>query len=297
MIEQTKVHFDSNGVKCVGYLYHPTNISAPRPCVVLANGFTGTQDTPSIQATAHEFAATGFTALTFDYRNFGESDGAPRQVISIKGQHEDIRTAVRFARSQTSINPERIALWGTSFGGGHVIAVAADDPHIAAVVAQIPFNGFPKKVEGRSSTAALRLLGAMFKDAIRGWLGRPPYYIRAVGTTGELAVMASPQAQQTIDGMQSSQWRNEVAPRILFDMMRYKPSDRAYRLEMPVMVCIAENDRETPADLAREIAENAPRGEFKSYPVAHFEFYRPDVRAVVIMDQINFLRKHLMVEL
>ena len=296
MIEQTKVRFDSNGVKCVGYLYHPTSISALQACVVLANGFTGTQDTPSIQAIAHEFTSNGFTALTFDYRNFGESEGASRQLISIKGQHEDIHAAVLFARSQTSIDPKQIALWGTSLGGGHVIAVAADDPHIAAVVAQIPFNGFPKKVEGRSSTATLRLLGAMFKDAIRGWLGFPPYYIRAVGKTGELAVMASPQAQQTINGMQSNQWRNEVAPRVLFEMMRYKPSDRAYKLKMPVMVCIAENDRETPADLARQIAKNAPYGEFKSYPVSHFEFYSPEVRTLVIMDQINFLRKHLMVE-
>jgi pimeloyl-ACP methyl ester carboxylesterase len=144
-----------------------------------------------------------------------------------------------------------------------VIAVAADDPRIAAVVAQVPFNGFPKRVEGRSATATLRLLGAMITDAVRGWLGLAPAYIRVVGPPGELAVMASPEAQQTIDGMQSSHWRNEVAPRALFEMMRYKPSARAGRLEMPVLVCIAEHDRESPVELARQIADNAPRGELK----------------------------------
>jgi len=118
MFEQIKMHFDSNGVTCRGYIYHHTNISAPRPCVVLTTGFSGTQDTPSIQAAAHEFAAKGFTALTFDYRNFGESDGAPRQLFSIKGQLDDIHAAVRFAGGQTSIDSERIALWGTSLGGG-----------------------------------------------------------------------------------------------------------------------------------------------------------------------------------
>lgn len=264
--------------------------------MVLATGFTGTQDTPSIQAAAQEFAASGFTALTFDYRNFGESEGSPRQLLSIKRQHEDIHAAVRFARSQTNIDPEQIALWGTSLGGGHVIAVAADDPRIAAVVAQIPFNGFPEKVEGRSSTATLRLLGAMLKDSIRGWFGIQPYYIRAVGSTGELAVMATPQAKQTIETMQSNHWRNEVAPRVLFEMMRYKPSDRANQIKVPVLVCIAENDRETPPQLARQIAENAPYGEVKGYPVTHFEFYRPDMRANVLMDQVNFLRKHLVKE-
>jgi uncharacterized protein len=295
MGERTKVRFDSGGVSCVGYLYHPTSVGSTVPCVVLGHGFSGTQDTPSLQAAAQAFAGAGFAALTFDYRNFGESAGTPRQLITIKGQQEDLHAAIRFARRQAGSNPARIALWGTSLGGGHVIAVAADDPQIAAVVAQIPFNGFPKKVEGRSSTAALRLLGAMVNDAVRGWLGRPPYYIRVVGTTGELAVMATPQAQQTIEAMHSLRWRNEVAPRVLFEMMRYKPSAKAHQLTMPVLVCLAEYDREAPADLARQIAEQASRGEVKSYPLAHFEFYRPDVRAQVIKDQIEFLRTHLMV--
>jgi hypothetical protein len=74
-------------------------------------------------------------------------------------------------------------------------------------------------------------------------------------------------------------------------MMRYKPGARAGRLEMPVLVCIAEHDRE-PGELARQIADNAPRGELKIYPCAHFDFYRPDVRVQVIGDQVAFLGKH-----
>jgi dienelactone hydrolase len=296
MIEQTRVHFDSHGVKLVGYLYRLANQNRVQPGVVLATGFTGTQDTPSLRATAQAFAAAGFAALTLDYRNFGESDGRPRQLIRIQGQLDDIHAAIRFARAQAGIDPERIALWGTSLGGGHVIVVAANDPRIAAVVAQIPFNGFPKQVQGRSSRETLRLLGAMIHDALRGRLGLTPRYIRAVGPTGELAVMATPQAQATIEAMQSNHWRNEIAPRILLEMMRYKPSDSAGQLKMPVLVSIAENDRETPPELARQIAKNAPQGESIGYPVAHFEFYRPDIRSIVLKDQINFLQKHLELE-
>jgi pimeloyl-ACP methyl ester carboxylesterase len=266
------------------------------PCVVVGTGFSGTQDTPSIRAVAEAFAEAGFAALTFDYRHFGESDGTPRQLVRVKGQHEDFHAAIRCARNHAGIDPERIALWGTSLGGGHVIAVAADDPRLAAVVAQVPFSGFPRRVEGRSAMATLRLLGAMITDTVRGWMGLAPAYIRVVGLPGELAVMASPEAQQAIDRMQSSYWRNEVAPRALFEMMRYKPSDRAGRLEIPVLVCIAKHDRESPAELARQIADNAPRGELKIYPCAHFDFYRPDVRAQVVGDQGAFLRKHLIVD-
>ena len=94
--------------------------------------------------------------------------------------------------------------------------------------------------------ATIRLLRAMSMDAVRGWLGLAPAYIRVVGLPGELAMIASREAQQTIDRMQSSYWRNEVAPRALFEMMRYKPSTLAGQVEMPVLVCIAERDRESP---------------------------------------------------
>ena len=63
---------------------------------------------------------------------------------------------------------------------------------------------------------------------------------------------------------------------------------------MPVLICIAENDGETPPELARQIAEDSPHGVYKSYPVAHFDLYRPDVRARVLEDQTSFLHAHLL---
>ena len=293
-VERTKVLFDSDGVACVGYVYHPARAGGKVPCIVMGAGFSGTQDTPSFQAVAQAFANAGFAALTFDYRHFGESKGEPRQLVRIAGQQEDFDAAIRCARRQAGIDPERIALWGTSLGGGHVIAVGAANPEIAALVSQVPFNGFPRRVEERSAMATLRLLGASLIDAMVGWLGWPPVYIRVVGPIGDLAVMASSHAQQTIAAIRGGHWRNEVAPRILFEMMRYKPSAQAHQLKMPILVCVAEYDREAPANLARQIAENAPRGELKTYPCTHFAFYQPDVRARVVEDQINFLWKHLM---
>jgi predicted N-acetyltransferase YhbS len=131
-IERTQVRFDSVGVACVGYVYHPAGSGGPVPCVVVGTGFSGTQDTPSIRAVAQAFAEAGFAALTFDYRHFGESHGTPRQLVRIKGQQEDFHAAIRCARHHAGIDPERVALWGTSLGGGHVIAVAADDVELSA---------------------------------------------------------------------------------------------------------------------------------------------------------------------
>jgi uncharacterized protein len=268
----------------------PAGAATSVPCIVLGHGFTGTQD--RLQSSAERFASEGMAALTFDYRNFGESSGEPRQVIRIKDQLEDFRNAIAFARSQPGINPDKIGIWGSSLGGGHVISIAGTDPRIAAVVSQVPFNGFPKKVEGRSKEATNRLLGAMIKDALRGMFGRKPLYIKAVGNTGELAVMASPQAQKTIDAMQSEQWQNRVAPRVLLEMMRYKPGKVAANIKVPVLVCIGALDKETLGEVTRPLAAG-PKAELREYPIAHFDFYRPDMRDKILGDQATFFKEAL----
>ena len=293
MTHRQRVEFPSGRELCVGYLYPPGTASAPGCCVVMAHGFGGTQE-GSLARNAADFAAAGFNVLSFDYRGFGESGGQPRQVIDIAAQHADWHAAIAFARTLPGVRADRIAIWGSSLGGGHVLAVAVQDPSVAAVIAQVPFNGFPKKVEGRSRAEGLRLLRAAFADWIAARRGRPPRYIKAVGQPGELAVMASAEAARTIALMDNPTWRNEVAPRVLLDMaFRYRPGRGAQRLAMPVLLSIAEHDRETPPELTRPIAARAPRGELRAYPCAHFQFYDEAVRPTVLADQLSFLRTHL----
>ena len=293
-IERTKVRFESAGVELVGYLHRLADTRGRLPIVVMGHGFSGTQD--RLFGNAERFAESGVSALTFDYRSFGESGGEPRQLVGIEDQLEDWRAAIRFARGLEGVDPERIALWGSSLGGGHVVSIAAEDPRIAAVVAQIPFNGFPRRVEGRSPLDTLKLLWAMGVDAARGRLGLSPRYIPMVGEPGEVAVTATSQAQEhkaNFGETEDSLWRNEIAPRGLFGMMRYRPGRVAHRLAMPLLVCIAESDRETPEATTRQIAERAPRGELIRYPGSHFDSYREPVRGLVLADQIAFLHKHL----
>jgi uncharacterized protein len=160
MMRPEKVSFVSGADTCAGYLFVPETTAVPPtrwPTVVLAHGFSGTMD--RLVPHAERFAAGGIAALVFDYRGFGESGGQPRQVVDLPSQRDDLRAAVAWVRGRDDLDPGRIALWGNSLGGAHAISVAADDPAIAAVVAQIPFNGFPR-VRDRSATASLRLLAA-----------------------------------------------------------------------------------------------------------------------------------------
>ena len=93
--------------------------------MVLAHGFGGVKEA-RLDAYAERFAAAGYAALVFDYRHFGDSGGEPRLLIDIGRQQADWRAAIAFARALEGVDGERIALWGTSFSGGHVIELAAD---------------------------------------------------------------------------------------------------------------------------------------------------------------------------
>jgi fermentation-respiration switch protein FrsA (DUF1100 family) len=127
--QREDIRFASGDGHCAGWLY-----SAPRgskllndvgvPCVVMAHGFGATKE-GRLDAYAERFVERGMAALVFDYRHFGDSSGDPRQLIDIGRQHEDWQAAVEKARSLDGIDADRIALWGSSNSGGHVVWVAA----------------------------------------------------------------------------------------------------------------------------------------------------------------------------
>lgn len=158
------VQFDSNDVKCSAYLYRPTTEVAT-PMIVMAHGLGGTRRM-RLTAFAERFVAEGYACLVFDYRYFGDSEGQPRQLLDIKSQLEDWKAAIAYARSLDKIDPNRVVIWGTSFGGGHVLATAANDNRLAAVISQCPFtDGFSSSMAMNPITT-LKLMGLALKDKI-----------------------------------------------------------------------------------------------------------------------------------
>ncbi|GAA2665526.1 alpha/beta hydrolase [Nonomuraea recticatena] len=126
--------------------------------------------------------------------------------------------------------------------------------------------------------------------------GRANPLQRIRGAPGQLAVTATAEAEQHIKTLSGAGglWRNSVAPRSLLTLARYRPGDAAARLRMPLLVCIAADDTETPAETTASLAERAPRGQLKVYPGTHFTFYNdPELRERVLDDQIAFFRRHL----
>jgi Acetyl xylan esterase (AXE1) len=78
------------------------------------------------------------TALVYDNRCLGASEGLPRGEIIPYFQQSDLQDAITYAQSLAEVDAEKIAIWGTSYSGGHVLQVAAVDRRVKAVLAQGP---------------------------------------------------------------------------------------------------------------------------------------------------------------
>ncbi len=128
------VTFYSDGINIVGDWFAAEGRKSP--VVVLCHGFTGVKEMV-LPDVARRLSAAGYHTLAFDYRCFGESGGTPRGRISPHEQVQDIRAAITYVRSRAEVDPARVALWGTSFGGGNAVCAAVLDQRIQCVVANI----------------------------------------------------------------------------------------------------------------------------------------------------------------
>ncbi|MEU6577531.1 alpha/beta hydrolase [Streptomyces sp. NPDC046805] len=127
-----KIEFDSDGYRLVGDLHLPGPGSEPRGAVVLTGPFSGVKD-QVVGYYAARFAERGYAALAFDHRNWGDSEGTPRQHEDATAKVADLRSAVGFLGGRPEIDAERIAVAGVCLGGIYAVQLAAFDPRVKAV--------------------------------------------------------------------------------------------------------------------------------------------------------------------
>ncbi|MFE7895519.1 alpha/beta hydrolase [Streptomyces sp. NPDC057412] len=290
--------FDSGGTRCAARVYRPGAADEPAPVVVMAHGF-GAVRALRLYAYAERFAAAGYAVVVFDYRNFGESEGEPRQVLDVAMQHEDWRAALRHARSLDGIDPTRVVAWGTSFAGGHVITLAGQGEPLSAVIAQVPHVSGPAAVRSAGLRAALRVGVPGIRDAIGARLGREPVYVDSVGLPGHTAMMTSPDAYPGMhtllseSGLKEDAYPHTVAARIALRIGLYSPRRWAPKVECPALVQIVAQDAITPQRVAERAAGKMRNSTVRIYDGGHFDPYVEPLFATVIADQIEFLHHHV----
>lgn len=295
-MERIDSNFLSGGLKCAGWLFLPDS-KGKHPVVVMAHGFAAERSL-GLEAIAERFVAEGIAAFVFDYRNFGDSDGEPRNLVSPKRHLEDWEAAVRYVKLLKEVDGERMALWGTSFSGGHVLVTASRIPGISAVVSQVPFVDGLDTARYLGIRFVLRALPEGLRDLLRIITLRKPHYIPVVGRPDDFAVMNTPDSYEGYISLipEGSSWQNRCPARILFTAMLYRPIKSAANISCPVLIVCAEKDSLIPAEAVKRTAGLIKRAELVVLPAMHFEVYSGEVFEKVVEIEARFLKEHLFKE-
>jgi pimeloyl-ACP methyl ester carboxylesterase len=292
MSERVDVWFPSGDGECSAWFYRPAG-EGPFPVVVMAHGLGATKEM-GLAPYADTFVAAGYACLVFDYRHFGASSGEPRQLLSVPRQREDWRSAVAYARTRPETDADRVALWGTSFAGGHVLRTAAEIP-VAAAIVQCPFTDGLSSVLAIPRRTAVRLAARAVRDRVSMMRHKDPVMVALVGDPGETALMT---AEDVVSGFlalvpDGVSFRNEVAARVAFDILRDRPGAEASRVQCPLHVTVCQYDSVAPARVTSRLVRRAPDVEVLRRPCGHFDIYTGRELDRVVEAQLAFLRRNV----
>jgi uncharacterized protein len=131
------VTFFSEGVKLVGDVYYPDDLRPGdrRAAIVLCHGYTGVKDL-YLPDNVRVLNQAGYVAMTFDYKGWGDS-GGPRSRLAPYSRVADVQAAMTFVGTLAEVDPDRIGIYGTSYGGATVVWVGAIDPRVKCIVSVV----------------------------------------------------------------------------------------------------------------------------------------------------------------
>jgi dienelactone hydrolase len=288
------VQFWSDGTRLAGDVFHRKGLSADEklPVIVLCHGWGGLKSHLN-QAIAPRFADAGYLVLAFDYRGWGDSDSrlvlrdampkpdeagyltvkvqAIRDLVDPFDQQEDIDAAITFVEGETHADRERIGIWGSSFGAGHVIWRAAHDVRVKVVVSQV--GGYQRSdLEGVAAQTA-----ASHQNEIRRVRGElePVPQTKPPGIPAELRGV--PYMERIVE---------------------FRPGDVIDRIQVPVQILQAEKEHYFDPVQHGEWAYTRLRdrvpAEYHMLPgIGHYDIYRGEPLNRAMELEIAFFDKHL----
>lgn len=275
--------------------------------VVMAHGFSAVKEM-RLDRFAEVFCEAGLAVLVYDHRNFGASDGEPRQQINPWAQARDYRHALTWLGNRPEVDPDRLGIWGSSYSGGEVMVVGACDRRVKAVVANVPFAGLaaldyddPGDVDARYA----RLREALLDESGTGPADREdlpvgPMPVVLEAGSGGPAFLPQPESSLYFlwfaeDGPEPTTWRNEVTVVSMVSDPLWDPGVCAGHITpTPLMMVVATHDHLAETEVAVAAFDRA--GEPKELVVVdghHFVPYEGEGFEVAAGSAARFFTRHL----
>ena len=286
--------YSPNGNKCAAKIYYPNVETAQKhPVILMVHGWGGTQDLltlPFVQA----FMQIGYAVMTFDYSTWGKSEGMPRNQISPWLRVREAEQAIQYLQNLEKIDADKIVVWGTSFGGGHTIDLAAKYPHLLGAIAHVPMLDGVQAVLANPVKDMLKIGLKVVQDYLPS---QSRTYIPVIAPEHQFATMNRDQAYDFFmknyqeSGKSIDDYDNRVTARSVLTIGMYRPIRHLKTIKIPTLLIGATRDSVAPFDPEKIKKINNPHIEYQLLDANHFEPYFEPIFQQNIQYQLEFLKK------
>lgn len=289
-----RVTFYSDGYELVGYLYEPTDLRPRerRSAVLVCHGF-GAHQARVLPEVAQALCDQGYVSMTLDYRGFGESPG-PRWRMIPREQIIDIRNALTFLQTQASVAPERLGLWGTSFGGANVAYTAGVDDRVACTVSVVSV-GCGERWQ-RSLRRAHEWLA--FKQELEEDWRRQVVTGQSRMVDRTYIMLPDPPSQRAVEAALAAfpDMCRQIPLETARAVLEFHPEDVVGRISpRAILFVVAGHDGLCLNELTRELYDLAgqPKKWIVVPDIEHYDMYTPENLPKAIAASLDWYREHL----
>ena len=289
----TPVAFHSEGCRLVGDYYPPADGGGgARAGVVLCHGYTGVKDL-YLPDNARALAEAGYAALAFDYKGWGESEGPPTR-LAPHSRVADVQAALTFLGTREEVDPGRLALYGTSYGGATAVWTAAIDRRVQCTVSVVGIGHGERWMRSvRRPDEWFDLLERSAADRVR----------RATGGESELVARTEVLLPDRQSAALAAAARRGVKGAVDTLPLEFVDETLAFHPEWvvdriaprPVLFIAAGDDRLVPPEESRALYDKAgkPRKLVVLDGCGHYEVYAEPAFTRVMGETLAWFGEHL----
>ncbi|NLW35533.1 alpha/beta hydrolase [Syntrophorhabdus aromaticivorans] len=139
-------------------------INRKYPCVILSHGLVSSKESSKYAAVSEKLAENGIATCRFDYHGCGQSSGKIEET-TLTIRLDNLDAVTEYVLGHSSIDPERIGIMGSSFGGVTCVLKAAKDSRIRCISPWATPHRLEK--EGDGAISDIHFHDAIFTDFAR----------------------------------------------------------------------------------------------------------------------------------
>jgi hypothetical protein len=153
LMKEEIVSFQSAGLRLHGAIGVPDDLASKerRPAFIVLHGFGSNSEGNNVLQPTRVLSEFGYVTMRFDMRGCGKSEGEFGRVICLE-QVEDLGNALAFLAQHPNVDPDRIGVIGSSFGGAVAVYAGGTNPRVAAVISNGGWGHGERKFRGQHRT-------------------------------------------------------------------------------------------------------------------------------------------------